>query len=527
MTADQRRPDWPGVLLAAALWAGIISLLVFMVAYLYSPDVYYHVRLAAIMARDGLRLESFPYVTESIWRDRFFDKDWLFHVLLIPFTRWHEIRGPQLLIVLLNLGILGAFWAACRSLGYRHPAWLLLLLPFCGHAAFLHRLSDCRPHLLSLLLLAAGIAACAARRPLLLALVAGLYALSYTGHWQLLGVVLIYDVLYAFLDDQGRRRPHWLRTCPMLVAAALGMLLGELCHPQFPHNLYGLVVQNLLVLASYWQGAAAAGSDIIAQVRPAEIRAYPWRAFLLDHAPVLIGLAGIALHAWHHRLRPSRHLLWLAALSLIYLVITTRSMRFTEYLTPIGALTIAVYIRQVGWTELLPRRAIRAALGLALAAFALDGLRHAVGNNLRQRVYMHNTPVYQEPGRWIARHLQPGAVVFATSWSDSAFLWFHAPDQRYLVFLDPYFMYQRDPERFLLWHYLRLGRVENPAQVITEQFGAYVVFSQQHDMVDPLLRQLAATPGVTRIDHGGRSDDVLFLLPGAPLRQPLPPPPQP
>ena len=70
---------------------------IFMVAFFFwwriqslSPsmpdnDPYYHIKVASLISENG-PLEHFPWTRFSVWGDRFFDKDLLFHLLLVPFA---------------------------------------------------------------------------------------------------------------------------------------------------------------------------------------------------------------------------------------------------------------------------------------------------------------------------------------------------------------------------------------------------------------------------------------------------------
>ena len=67
----------------------------------------------------------------------------------------------------------------------------------------------------------------------------------------------------------------------------------------------------------------------------------------------------------------------------------------------------------------------------------------------------------------------------------------------YTAGLDPTFMELQDPERFDQWRDLTRGRVEQPGQIIRDEYGAAYVFSDlKHDNFleeaakDPLLKEV-------------------------------------
>ncbi|GIV32733.1 MAG: hypothetical protein KatS3mg031_0268 [Chitinophagales bacterium] len=76
-------------------------------------DGYYHSKMAYLMRESGW-IQSFKWAHCSFWRDRFSDKEWLFHVYLIPFTLFPNVMtGAKIGIVLLASGVLVSFLPLC------------------------------------------------------------------------------------------------------------------------------------------------------------------------------------------------------------------------------------------------------------------------------------------------------------------------------------------------------------------------------------------------------------------------------
>ena len=498
------------------LWPGLVALCVLPVGFLAEWDGYFHVRVAELLGEHGLWLRQFPWAAASIWRDGYFDKDWLGHVLLMPFLTFGRITGPQLAIVVGSLAIVAALWTLYRTLGVANPAPWLLWTPFCVFSLFFVRLLWCRPHLLSLVLLPLALAAMVQRRPWCLAGLSALYALGYTGHWQLPVLVLVYDVLYAGLSDDGARRPRWQRGLPMVVPALAGVLAGELLHPQFPNNLRGLYLQNVQVLRDYWQGAGP-----MTVLRPVEIRGLPLGEFLLEFGPLVALLAAALIHALATRRRVRRETLLFGVYSAIYLAMTVQSHRFVEYLAPVGVLTLALYAQGLDWRPgwLTPARRALAGWG-AIAVLAAYGTVGAVqsyrGQIAEPRRLYENRPPFAGAAAWLAANLAPGEVVFATRFSDNPPLFFGAPQQHYLVFLDIYFMYAYSPEQGRLFRDLVFGLTADPAREVRERFHSRVIFTQPDAFA--LIPQLDRDPSARRVYADATS--IIYLLAPAPLPSP-------
>jgi len=96
---------------------------------------------------------------------------------------------------------------------------------------------------------------------------------------------------------------------------------------------------------------------------------------------------------------------------------------------------------------------------------------------------------------WIRDHVPAGETVFTTDWDEFPDLFFTAPEQRYLVGLDPTFMYVTSPQRWQSWRDIVNGRVADVRRPILETFhsrylfvdAGYAAFIERADQ-DPALR---------------------------------------
>ena len=75
---------------AAVAWGALVfALLQWSTPHLVDRDSLYHARYAQLLPERGLSRE-FPWTQESVWRDAFSDKEFLFHALLVPFCRGED-----------------------------------------------------------------------------------------------------------------------------------------------------------------------------------------------------------------------------------------------------------------------------------------------------------------------------------------------------------------------------------------------------------------------------------------------------
>ncbi len=471
-TEPDLRTDALRCAVLALLWCGLIAAMVLPFGFYFGVDGYFHVTVAEKMAEHGLLLNKFPWVTCSVWVDNFFDKEWLFHVILTAFLPFGRIAAGKVAIIFFNLLVVVAMWSFMRSLKFKNPFWWLMAVPILSCSWMWQRLTLCRPHLFSIAVLMLCLTFLFKRRPILLGLGMLVYALSYTGHWQLLGLTFAFDVAYLLMNEDGafRKRRTWF--LPMTVAALVGMLVGELVHPSFPANIKGLWMQNILILKEYWKG----GNEVLFASRPAEMRRLPLSRFLRDFAVILVLLLCVPIHLVRSRkLKMDRDLWMLGAYSGLYLLMTFKSARFVEYFAPVAGVFLMTYIHRHGLLQRLPQRAVQS-LVLVLAVFGIVWIGLFVKKKGGTMAYLNNKPHYAECTAFLRQRLEPGEVVYSMYWSDNPQLFFGAPEQRYLVFLDPFFMYAHDPERFRLWNELRTSFPDNAVSILRDTFNARAVF---------------------------------------------------
>jgi hypothetical protein len=500
-------PDLRPLALATACWLGVVGVLVYSQSHTHiGIDAYYHVGAARYLADAGLFVDNFPFAVESIWADRYFNKDWLFHVLLIPMLSIGLVSGPKLLVLLLNASIIAALYYCGRSLGARRIGWWLLLVPFGTFGVYIFHLSLCRPHVLSVLFFVLLIMAAHQSQRRLLFVLSALYALAYTGHWQLLGVVGAVDLSRNLLSEDGEWDPGW-RGFPLLLAAGAGMVIGNLLHPQFPDNLYGQYLQNVLVLVGYWGEAS-----ILSHYTPSELRASGVLQKFRMFAPLLAVFAVTVAHAVHRRKRLPRTGWLLFFYCLVYMTLTWKSQRFMEYAVPVLVLTIAWYWDYVDH-KVRARKWAAAALVAAMLAYSIMGLRQLHGQYIQRLALLDDRPLFAGAADYLKANAEPNEIIFTADWDDGPPLFFGAPDQRYLVFLDPFFMFHRSPDRFTLWHEIRTGENEDPVPVILEDFQSRLVFVTPDHQV--FLRHLRAAPNAKRVYKGPIGEMIYELTPDA------------
>jgi hypothetical protein len=451
---------------------------------LYGYDGYFHIRYAEVLRSEGVS-RSFPWWQETFLRDRFADKEFLFHVLLIPFTFGDLMAGGKLAAILFGAAAAGAFYLVARALRVPWPlAWALGLVA--SSTAFLYRLGFTRPLVAAVTLALAGTAAILLRRKRWAFALAALYPHLHISYHLLPCVALLHD-LHARPEEGGRR------SFRLAGWTAAGAAAGTILTPYFPNNLTLWWVQNIRVLALAWTGPSDLGMGL--EIRPglsSQLLGYNLGVFLA------LG-AAIYLMA-RTRGRISSDALTLLVISAGFLALAMMSRRFIEFWAPFTLLLAGVAVRDylhgrraetgsppegspsrppgAGRRRPGMRWVVAGAAGILVAGLSIHNARSA-----RRIIKNDGGATYAGASEWMRANVRPGEKIFQLDWDDFPQLFFFNPQFRYLVGLDPAFMYVTDPDHWRLWQEITHAEVEDLFGKIRQEFGSRWVFGI-HDAED-------------------------------------------
>src|SRR5262245_13619324 len=227
-----------------AVAAAVFTLLELGRAELWCADGYYHIRAAELLRSHGIS-RSFPWWQETFLRDRWADKDFLYHLFLIPFTFGDLVAGARASAVIFATGMVATFHEVLRRLSVPRPTlWTLALLAFAP--MLVARLAFPRAFVLAIALSLAGTAAIFLGKNRVAAGISAAYAWTHISYHLLPCIALVHDVL--------RSREDGRRSFRMTAWTLGGMAAGVVVNPFFPNNVRLWWVQNIEVL---WAGWAA------------------------------------------------------------------------------------------------------------------------------------------------------------------------------------------------------------------------------------------------------------------------------
>ncbi len=428
--------------LFGALWAAIV----FSSPHLTGNDDYFHIRFAQLLRQQGLT-PPFPWLPLTILNPaNYSDHHFLYHVLLMPFAGSDLITGAKWSAVAFgSLAFLMGWWLLRGQSVPFAPLWALGF--FAMSEAFLFRLSMIRVQALSLLLLLLALHLLIApgekqsTRHRLLLPVAFVYTWLYDAFPLLLAIITIYVLVMWLFERRFLPRP--------LLYAALGVALGLLINPYFPHNVEFIIHHYLPKITDITAASINVGNEW-----------YPYQTWPLvkNSGPALMALAAGALALGLRDRRMDGVTATLFFIALFFLALLLKSRRFVEYYPAFALIFCAVAWKPLlGGGEAESRVTITArrpvALIVPLLLLLLFPLLTAY-NLLQIRAELSDSTPHQrfaEASAWLIANTEPGSRVFNTDWDDFSQLFYHNTHNVYMLGLDPTYMHQHDPALYQLW----------------------------------------------------------------------------
>ena len=492
------------IVLGALLWSFAIYMVIYKSAFLPGNDVYYHIELSEIMKNHGLVFKSFPWTTHSVWNNSFFDKEWLFHVFLIPFLFLGKVMGAKAALLSLTFMIGLAWGSLFKALKCKYIFFIMLLTIFCGGTSFLGRLMLLRAHLLSIFLIALCLTCIIKKWRLGLIITSILYCLSYTGSWQIIPIAFMFDIVEIAYK---KRIGNILRLT--FIWALLGIVIGTLINPYFPTNVSGGILQNIIVLKSSWLGTNGAKIMLGDELYP-----IAFRQLMTIYMPVIIILLITLYHCINSKKKLKNGYITISfgLLSLIYLILTVLTVKFTDYFVPVSIAFAASawHYKLHFWGKKSFLTYIVAILLVLFGYYSIGKLHTAT---------CRSTLLYSGATKWLNENIQdqktfsktgiPGKIVFTGGWDDTPALFYGAPQFKYLVFLDPNFMYAYSHEKYILWRRIADGKVTYPAIRIYKNFNSNIVFVSKYKK--RLCYVLAGSP-YAKLVYRGPDGESLFII---------------
>jgi hypothetical protein len=474
-------------------------------------DGYYHIRWSSLLWENfsqGKWLPTFEWLPLTVLNPHdYADHHFLFHLLQIPFLWFFEpvMAAKVAAVVFATLAIFSVYWLIYRyGIGYQ-LIWLLAILT-CANM-FFYRMNMAKAPPLTIIITIAGIYLLFERKYVWLAPLMFAFVWTYSLFPLLWIAALIWTVIILWNERRFEWRP--------LAYTTGGLILGNLINPYFPHNL--------MLFLEHFLEKFKVGSDFVVSVGG---EWYPYNGMeLLTNFPVALAamLIGYILFMPKNGKLPEKATFFLMFVTIL-LAAQFRSKRFAEYFPPFAILFVAFSWQaftvnsrdelpddvrrelepfldvtkpsatEAWWVAL--KRALVWTLGIVLfAAFLFNMVGfHYLGidqNGLVSdiRGNEENTR-YQRAMEWAVANIPAGERIFNCNWDDFPKLFFYDQKHSYAYGLDPNYLYSQNPDLYKDLMDITGGKVDDPAPIIRDKFGANYIFADAKENDDMIIKAL-------------------------------------
>lgn len=481
-------------------------------------DGYYHIKWSSLLwenFRQFKWLPTFEWLPLTVLNPQdYADHHFLFHLLQIPFLWFFEpvTAAKVAAVVFATLAVFSVYWLLYRYKVDYLLLWFVMLL-VCG-SSFYFRMNMAKAPPLTIIITIAGIYLLFERKYVWLLPLMFAFVWTYSLFPLLLFAAFFWTLIVAWNERRFEWRP--------LAYTTGGMILGNIINPYFP--------QNFWLFYEHFVTKFKVGSDFAVAVGG---EWYPYSGMeLIMNFPValLAMLIGYILFMPRDGKLPEKATFFLMFVTVL-LAAQFRSKRFAEYFPPFAVLFLAFSWQAFEWKSepQLPEDVQRDlspyldapkptekdrvreiaklsalwVLGIILFVFFVynltglhsfgvneSGLLETIRNNEENEKY--ERAMLFATGKDAAGNdnIPAGERIFNCNWDDFPKLFFYNTKHSYVFGLDPNYLYSENPELYKLLIDLTNGKVDDPAPVIREKFGANYIFADAKENEDLFAKSL-------------------------------------
>ena len=481
-------------------------------------DGYYHIKWSMLIwenIKNGMWLPTFTWLPLTVLNPQdYADHHFLFHLLQIPFLWIFEpvTAAKVAAVTFATLAIFSVYWLIFYY-GVKYQLIWLAALMVCSNA-FFYRMNMAKAPPLTIIITVLGIHLLFQRNYVWLLPLMFAFVWTYSLFPLLLFAAVIWTVILAWNERRFEWRP--------ITYTFAGMVLGNIINPYFPNNI--------LLFVEHFLQKFKVGSDFVVAVGG---EWYPYSGMeLLMNFPIALAamLMGYILFVPRKGSVPEKAAFFLT-FATILLAAQFRSKRFAEYFPPFAILFAAFawnaftapktaelpdefkrdidpYLDIPAPTEsqqwwAAARGAAAWVIGIALCIFWFynlvglhkwgfneDGMIDNIVSNEPHDKYrraMEFATGLDETG---AENIPAGEIIFNCTWDDFPKLFYFNTKHAYVYGLDPNYLYSENPELYKLLKDLTEGKIDDPAPVIREKFGANYIFADAKENTDMIAKAL-------------------------------------
>lgn len=481
-------------------------------------DGYYHIKWSSLLWENFKQfkwLPTFEWLPLTVLNPNdYADHHFLFHLLQIPFLWFFEpVTAAKVAAVTFStLAIFSIYWLLYHYKVNYLLLWLVMIL-VCA-SSFYFRMNMAKAPPLTIIISVVGIYLLFERKYALLLPLMFAFVWTYSLFPLLLFAAFFWTLIIAWNERRFEWRP--------LAYTFGGMVLGNIINPYFPNNL--------LLFWEHFYTKFKVGSDFAVSVGG---EWYPYSGMeLIMNFPVALAamLVGYILFMPREDKLPERATFFLMFVTVL-LAAQFRSKRFAEYFPPFAVLFVAFSWQAFSVSskpqlpedvrlELEPfldaekpterqqlwnyaKLAAVWSLGILLFVFFVynltgfhhfgvneTGLLETIGRNEANDKYERAMNFATGKNSEGKDNIPAGERIFNTNWDDFPKLFFYNTKHAYVYGLDPNYLYSENPELYKLLIDLTNGKIDDPAPVIREKFGANYVFADEKENDEMIAEML-------------------------------------
>lgn len=443
-------------------------------------DAYANIKTAYLYRTEGI-LYEFPWMYYTISRDNFADNQFLFHLLLIPFTFGNLIFGGKIAIIIFASLSITVFYWFLRKYNIVWPFfWTAILLT---SQMFIFRVSMIRPFSISVLFLILGIHFTISRKYKRLFFLSMFYSLLH-GTFFILSIFIVCYLLVRYLKKEKI-------TFALLFYNLSGIFLGLFINPFFPKNIYTFYLIHI-------RGIIGSTSPVDAAAEWLPIN----HMFFIKDAYLMMILFLISFGSFlFYKKNQNKYSFLFLITSLVFFILTLSYRRFEIYWSVVTVMFCSFTLNNnlKKWTECqsfsslfnkglrrskkLPVKKYICFLIIIITIFLFSFSLYANKKGLSEWDNINN---YYNCSNWIKNNVQKNANIFIMNWPQFSPLFFYNHDQRYTLGLDEYRMYLYEKELYFKYVNVTRGTLKNPdkiKRIIKEDFNSSYIFFDDHDWI--------------------------------------------
>jgi hypothetical protein len=427
------------------LFLTMISIMQFTVPEIIGYDGWLHIKSADLIRNNGFT-KQFPYTTESILSQNYADTQFLFRVLLIPFTWLGLINGAKLASILFATLAFTFFYWYLKKNSINYPLfWTTIYAISSVNLMYRFLLPRAMPLAIISLILTLYFIDKKMYKSLLITSL--LFTWLYHGFIIQLLIITIYLIINSIINKR--------LDLKLILYPLAGIALAIIINPYFPNNIQLLYTQIFKV-------------NLLGNLYNVEWK--PWNIkelLTFNYLLFIISITTIITLIKNKKLQ-KKPLVFLT-LSIIFLIAMIKTRRMQEYYAPFTIL-FASFSLNSHTSKFKTKRALRyiSTIGLILIAiFSLIHLNTYIKNN-------HILPWYKDGAEWLENNVPKDSEVFINGYTFN-YLFLKNSDLRYTHGIDLTYSYLYNKDN--LNRYISVLQGKDPGyNIIIEDYNSDYVF---------------------------------------------------